>query len=42
MGQPGPGNAGSSRTESIGAGGERGEVKHLSTPRKRNQLRFPQ
>ena len=29
-------------TEYIGAGGERGELKHLSTLRKRNQLRFPQ
>ena len=30
-----------SYTEYIGVGGERGEVKHLSTLRKRNQLRFP-
>ena len=30
-----------SRPESIGAGGEPGELKHLSTPRKRNQPRFP-
>ncbi|PHM64318.1 hypothetical protein Xkoz_03867 [Xenorhabdus kozodoii] len=29
-------------TESIGEGGEPGELKHLSTPRKRNQPRFPQ
>ena len=29
-----------SLTESIGKGGERGELKHLSTRRKRNQLRF--
>ena len=42
MGQPGPGNSGSSCTEYIGAGGERGEVKHLSTPRKRNQIEIPQ
>ena len=28
-------------TEYIGVKGERGEVKHLSTLRKRNQLRFP-
>ena len=41
MGQPGPGNTGSSHTESIGMGGERGEVKHLSTPRKRNQIEIP-
>ena len=39
MGQPSPGNAGLSHTESIGVRGERGEVKHLSTPRKRNQVR---
>ncbi len=37
MGQPGPGNAGSSYPEYIGVRGERGEVKHLSNPRKRNQ-----
>ena len=41
MGQPGPGNSGSSHTESIGVRGERGEVKHLSTPRKRNQIEIP-
>ena len=29
-------------TESIGNGGERGELKHLSTRRNRNQLRFRQ
>ena len=34
MGQPGPGNAGSSRCKS---GSERREVKHLSTFRKRNR-----
>ena len=28
-------------TEYIGVSGERGELKHLSTRRKRNQLRFP-
>ena len=39
MGQPSPGNAGLSYTEYIGVRGERGEVKHLSTPRKRNQVR---
>jgi len=32
----------SSCTESIGAGGERRELKHLSTCRKRNQPRFPE
>ena len=32
---------GSSLTEYIGQGSERGELKHLSTRRKRNQLRFP-
>ena len=36
-----PGNSGSSCTEYIGAGSERGEVKHLSTPRKRNQIEIP-
>ena len=41
MGQPDPGNSGSSCTEYIGAGGERGEVKHLSTPRRRNQVEIP-
>ena len=41
MGQPGPGNSGSSHTEYIGMGSERGEVKHLSTPRKRNQIEIP-
>ena len=29
-------------TEFIGARSERGELKHLSTRRKRNQPRFPQ
>ena len=29
-------------TEYIGAGGEPGELKHLSTQRKRNQPRFPE
>ena len=28
-------------TEYIGVRGERGELKHLSTPRKVNQMRFP-
>jgi hypothetical protein len=41
MGQPGSGNSGSSYTEYIGVRGERGEVKHLSTPRKRNQIEIP-
>jgi hypothetical protein len=41
MGQPGPGNSGSSVIEYIGGGSERGEVKHLSTPRKRNQIEIP-
>ena len=31
----------SSHTEYIGMRGERGELKHLSTRRKRNQPRFP-
>ena len=42
MGQPVSGNSESSCTEYIGIGGERGEVKHLSTPRKRNQIEIPQ
>ena len=41
MGKPGPGNSGSSGDEFIVAGSERGEVKHLSTPRKRNQIEIP-
>ena len=41
MGQPGTGNTVSSRHEFIVPGGERGEVKHLSTPRKRNQFEIP-
>jgi len=39
MGQPDSGNSESSAIEFIDGGGERGEVKHLSTPRKRNQAR---
>ncbi len=31
-----------SHTEYIGMRGERGELKHLSTLRKRNQPRFPE
>ena len=41
MGQPGTGNTVSFRHESIVSGSERGEVKHLSTPRKRNQFEIP-
>ena len=41
MGQPDPGNSGSSAIEYIDGGSERGEVKHLSTPRKRNQIEIP-
>ena len=41
MGQPDPGNSGSSHAEFIGVRSERGEVKHLSTPRKRNQIEIP-
>ena len=41
MGQPNPGNSGLSCTEYIGVGSERGEVKHLSTPRKKNQIEIP-
>jgi hypothetical protein len=42
MGQPDPGNSGSFRYEYIVAESERGEVKHLSTPRKINQFEIPQ
>ena len=42
MGQPGAANPASFYTEFIGVEGERGEVKHLSTPRKRNQIEIPQ
>ena len=42
MGQPGPGNSGSSAIEYIDGRSERGEVKHLSTPRKINQFEIPQ
>ena len=42
MGQPDPGNSGSFRHEYIVAESERGEVKHLSTPRKINQSEIPQ
>ena len=41
MGQPVSGNSESSHAEFIGMGSERGEVKHLSTPRKRNQIEIP-
>ena len=41
MGQPGSGNTEPSHAEYIGVGSERGEVKHLSTPRKRNQIEIP-
>ena len=41
MGQPGLGNTRSSCGEYIAAGSERGEVKHLSTPWKRNQIEIP-
>ena len=41
MGKPGIGSAMSSRHEYIVAGSVRGEVKHLSTPRNRNQSEIP-
>ena len=41
MGKPGAANPASFRTQCIGAEGERGEVKHLSTPRNRNQSEIP-
>jgi len=37
MGEPGPGCAGSPHAESIGVRGEPGELKHLSSPRKRKR-----
>ena len=41
MGKPGAANPASFRAECIGAEGERGEVKHLSTPWNRNQVEIP-
>ena len=41
MGQPGVANTAPFQTEFIGSEGERGEVKHLSTPRNRNQSEIP-
>jgi hypothetical protein len=41
MGKPVTGNTVSARGESIAAGGEPGEVKHLSTRRKRKQTAIP-
>jgi hypothetical protein len=38
MGQPGAGNAASSVSEYIAYGRAPGELKHLSTPRKRDSL----
>lgn len=40
MGKPSRGYALLSVAEYIGYGGKRGELNHLSTRRKRNQLRF--
>ena len=37
MGQPGQGNTWSSDAEYIGVGSERGELKHLSSHRKRKR-----
>src|SRR3989337_829911 len=42
MGKPRAGHTARSRAESIGAGRPAGELKHLSTRRKRNQSRFPE
>ncbi len=42
MGQPGRERSRSFRAEFIGAEGQRRELKHLSTCRKRNQPRCPQ
>ena len=41
MGKPTAGNAAVSWTEFIGSGSEPGEVKHLSTRRKRKQSAIP-
>ena len=41
MGKPAAGNTAASCAESIGAGSEPGEVKHLSTRRKRKQTAIP-
>ena len=41
MGQPGVANPAPFHAEFIGVEGERGEVKHLSTPRNRNQSEIP-
>jgi hypothetical protein len=41
MGQPDTANTVSFRVELIDSEGERGEVKHLSTPRKKNQSEIP-
>ena len=38
MGEPVPGNAGTSQAESIGLRGERGELKHLSNLGKRKAI----
>ena len=38
MGKPGTSDVVSPNAECIGVGGERGEVKHLSTRRKRKQV----
>ena len=40
MGEPERGHARSPGPERIGAGGQPGELKHLSTRRKRNQTRL--
>lgn len=41
MGKPAAGNTAASRDESIVTGSEPGEVKHLSTRRKRKQTAIP-
>ena len=42
MGKPGRSNILSCITEHIGYAGEPGELKHLSTQRKRKKTRFPE
>jgi hypothetical protein len=41
MGQPASGNVEVPVSEHIGSRGERGELRHLSNPRRRKQQRFP-
>jgi len=42
IGQPARGHARARHPQTLGMAREPGELKHLSTPRNRNQPRFPQ